>query len=121
MNWVLSTVLCIILIEFVLRVPLPAILADISSVGRKALHTLGAKSVSDHWKEKVMLAYASKLFLSTMKLAVYFAAFALLAILIIFAFDYFGASVGDFIVSWTGISFSFVIATIYIMIRKYFV
>ena len=121
MNWVLSTVLCIILIEFVLRVPLPAILADISSVGRKAMHTLGAKSVSDHWKEKVMLAYASKLFLSTMKLAGYFVAFAIIATLIIFAFDYLGASVGDFIVSWPGILFSFVIATIYIMIRKRFV
>ena len=121
MNWVLTTVLCIVLIEFVVRIPLRAIVSDINTVVRKALHILGANSVSDHWKEKVMLAYASTLFASTMKLAGFLVAVGTVAILLIFVFDYLGATIGDFIVSWTGILFSIVVATIYFAIRKFFV
>ena len=69
MTWILTTVLCVILVEIVFRIPLPAVISEMRIVSRKALHTLGAKSVSDHWKEKVMLSYAGSLFTSTMKLA----------------------------------------------------
>lgn len=121
MNWVLTTVLCVILIEFVVRIPLQAIVSEINTVVRKALHTLGAQSVSDHWKEKVMLAYASSLFTSTMKLAGFLVAVGAVAFLLIFVFDYLGATMSDFIVSWVGIIFSIVVATAYFTIRKFFV
>jgi len=121
MTWVLTTVLCIILIEFVVRLPLPAVISEITTVARKALHILGAKSVSDHWKEKVMLAYAGSLFTSTMKLAGLLMAIIAIALLLIFIFDYSGVWIGDFIVSWTGMLFSLLAATAYYTIRKFFV
>lgn len=121
MTWILTTVLCIILIEYVIKIPLRVLLIDISKVGRKSMHILGAKFISDHWKEKVMLAYARKLFLSTLKLAGYFIVFIAIAVLVIATFDYLGANIGNFLFTWTGIIFSFVIATIYMMARKRFV
>jgi hypothetical protein len=84
------------------------------------LHILGAKSVSDHWKEKVMLPYAGSLFLSTMKLGALLIATAAVALLLVFIFDYSGVRVGDFIVSWTGMLFSAIVATAYYTVRKLF-
>ena len=118
MTWVVTTVLCIILIELVVRIPLPAVISEIRIVTRKALHTLGAKSISDHWKEKAILAYASSLLNSTMKLAGLLMAIGAIAVLLIFVLDYFGFRVGEFIVSWAGILFSIVVATVYYTIRK---
>lgn len=121
MTWVLTTVLCIILVEFVVRLPLPTIISDMLTTTRKALHTLGAKSVSDHWKEKVMLSYAGSLFTSTMKLAGFLVSIGVIIILLILIFDYFGIWIGNFIASGTGIVFSVVVATAYYKIRKVFV
>lgn len=120
MTWILTTVLCIIVIEFAVRIPLPEVISEISIVAHKALHILGAKSVSDHWKEKVMLSYAGSLFLATMKLGALLIAIAAVAILLIFIFDYSGVRIGNFIVSWTGMLFSVVVATAYYTIRKFF-
>ena len=101
--------------------PLATVSSEIRSVVQKALHTLGAKSVSDHWKEKVMLVYACSLFKSTIKLGGFLAAIAAVAVLLIFGFDSLGATIGNFIVSWIGILFSIIVAFVYFTIRKLFV
>jgi hypothetical protein len=121
MAWILTTVLCIILIEFAIRLPFPRVISEISIVTRKAMHILGAKSISDHWKEKVILAYAGCLFTSTIKLAGFLIAVICLAFMLIFVFDYSGAKVGGFIISWGGVLYTIVVATIYFSIRKFFV
>ena len=121
MTWILTTVLCIILVEFAIRLPFPRIISEISIVSRKAIHILGAKSISDHWKEKVMLVYARCLFTSTIKLAGFLIAVIGLASMLIFVSDYFGAKVGGFIISWGGVLFTIVVATIYFSIRKFVV
>lgn len=118
MTWLLTSILCIILVEFVVRIPLPAVVSDINVVVRKALRTLSAPSVSDHWKEKVMLSYASTLFLSTLKLAGLLIAIGAVAALLIFVFDYLGTDVSDFLISWIGILFTVVMASVYFTVRK---
>ncbi len=121
MTWILTAVLCIILVELVIRIPFPKVLSEISVVTRKAFHILGAKSVSDHWKEKVMLAYAISLFTSTMKLAGFLVTLGAVAILLIFIFKSLGVSIGDLLVSWGGILFSIVVAIVYSKIRSFIV
>ncbi len=101
--------------------PLVAVIGEIRTVSGKALHILTAKSVSDHWKEKVMLAYARSLFTSTIKLGVFLVIIGIVAFLLILGFDFLGATVGDFIVSWIGILFSILVAIIYLRIRKFLV
>ena len=121
MTWILTTIFCIVLVEIVIRIPFLKVLLEINTISRKALFALGAKSVSDHWKEKVMLAYAGLLFSSTMKLAGFMIVIGVTAILLIFLFDFFGVTIVDFIVSWVGILFSLVVATVYFKIRNFFV
>jgi len=101
--------------------PLATVSSEIRSVVQKALHTLGAKSVSDHWKEKVMLVYACSLFKSTMKLCGFLVTVGAVVALLMFGFVFFGAPIGDFILSWIGMLFSIVAATTYFTIRKLFV
>lgn len=121
MTWLLTTVLCVILVEIFVRLPLPVIVLQINVIGRKALRTLSAKSVSDHWKEKALLAYAVSLFVSTLKLAGYLVVLGAVAVLLIFIFDNLGAMVGDFITNWPGILFSLVVATLYSIVRHFYV
>lgn len=121
MTWVLTTILCVFLVEIFRRLPLPAVVSRITEIGRKAFRTLGAKSVSDHWKEKVLLAYAVSLFVLTMKLAGYLVAIGAAAVFVIFIFDYLGAAVGEFITNWLGVLFSLVVATLYFILRKFLV
>lgn len=121
MTWLLTLILCVILVEFAVRIPLSSIVSDINVVVRKALHVLGASSISDHWKEKVMLSYAGALFLSTLKLAALLVAIGLVAVLLIFVFDYSGIGVGAFLISWMGILYTVIIASVYFVLRKRFV
>ena len=121
MTWILTAVICIILIEVVVRISIPAVLAQMSTVARKAFHTFGSKSISDHWKEKVMLVYACSLFTNTAKLASFLFLICGMVVLLTIVFDYFGANTGDFIVSWVGITFSLSISVLYFIVRKNFV
>lgn len=121
MNWFLTIFICIFLVELAVRMPFLAVISKISLVTRKVLHTLGTKSVSDHWKEKAIWAYAVSLFKLSINLAIYWIAIIGLAFLIIFTFDYLGARVGDFVTSWEGIFFSSIVATLYFIVRRLFV
>ena len=83
MNWILTTFLCVIVIEIVIRMPLGKLRSEISSVVQKAFYTLGTESVSDHWKERVLLLYACSLFRSTMKLCGFLMVIGAVAVLVI--------------------------------------
>lgn len=108
-----------ILIEIVVRMPLATVGAEINAAVSKSLHTITSKSISDHWKEKVVLVYACRLLTATFKLTGLLLAIAAIALALIYAFDRFaGASVGSFIVTWIGILFSVLVATVYFAVRK---
>jgi uncharacterized membrane-anchored protein len=119
MNWALTTILCIVLIELLARLPLLPALWEIDRVARKAVRTLAAKRISDHWKERVLLVYARSLFVSSMKLAAVMAVAGMVAVIFVLASDSLGAAVGDFVASGTGLLFSLVVAALYFKIRKH--
>lgn len=121
MTWILTIVLSIILVELIIRLPFRSVLSTAETITRKALHTLGAKSVSDHWKEKALLAYAATLFASSMKLFGLILIVGLIVALSTWVSDFFGYELGHFLFSWTGILFSSVVATTYFIMRKFFV
>ena len=121
MNWLFTTIICIFLVELLRLVPLVKIITDMNLLARKALHVLSSKSISDHWKEKAILAYSSSLFLETLKLAVVFLTVGLLVVVLIFVFEYFDTKIGSFIISVSGSLYSIIIASLYLIVRKYFV
>lgn len=61
MIWILSAIGAIAASELFLRLPIMKHLATVGAVSRKSMKVLGAKKVSDHWKEKVLPAYSLRL------------------------------------------------------------
>ena len=61
MIWVLSAISALIASELFLRLPIMRQLAEVGSTAKKSMHLLGAKAISDHWKEKVLPTYALKI------------------------------------------------------------
>ena len=47
--------------ELALRLPLRRVLAALVATPRRIAHVIGAKSISDTWKERVLPAYAGRL------------------------------------------------------------
>ncbi|MEJ2033378.1 MAG: hypothetical protein P8Y63_10150 [Deltaproteobacteria bacterium] len=90
-------------------------------IAGKALHIMGAKSVSDHWKEKVVLAYSRSLFSLTMKLAAFLAIIGATGILFVYTSSLINDTIIHFIISQGGILLSMAVAGIYLSIRKFLV
>ncbi len=120
MNSVLVTVLAIALIELAIRLPFPAILATVRKTGLKTMHVLVTGAISDHWKEKVMLAYAGTMFLSSIKLAVLLLLLGALGTVLTLAFTEFSNDFGEYLLSGRGIVASMIAAVIYLVVRKKF-
>ena len=118
MNWLLTAVLCAVLVEVALRLPFGAAIAGVRTASGKALRVVVAKAVSDHWKEKAMGAYARMTFVSSIKLAAVLVVVLLVAATLVVAFDLAFGGFQDFILGWRGIGFSVVFATVYFVARR---
>ena len=120
MQWLLTTILCVTLIEVVIRLPIQGIAREVSVVGRKAMRTVSSAHISDHWKERALLAYSGRLFLATAKLCGVLFVIAVIVSVLLTLFSALGFSITDFVVSAAGIVFSLVFATAYVAARKAF-
>ena len=118
MEWAVLALGTVLVVESFLRLPLMASVKNLQVLLGKILGTLKSSTISDHWKEKVLPAYAGKLFIISIKL------FALVLIAILpmlfigFLGDRMGLSILHLLSSWVGILISTVIAFIYIFLRK---
>lgn len=118
MSWFLTAVLCAALIELALRLPFPAVISGVSRSGSKAVRVVRAKAVSDHWKEKALAAYAQTTFLSTLKLAGLLIIVIGIATAVVVILDYAFNGFQKFILSWRGIGFSVIFASLYFTVRR---
>ena len=117
MNWALTTLLCIVLVELAFRLPFADAAAGAVRCSGKAVHVVRAGAVSDHWKEKALGAYAQATFLSSLKLAgLLIVLFGVGAVLVL-AFEQGFNGFERFILSWRGIAFSAVFASLYAYAR----
>ena len=118
MNWALSVVLCVFLLELALRLPFAGIVARASQSGSKALRVVRAKAVSDHWKEKALISYAQTTFRCSIQLAVLLAIVLAAAILLAIALEQFHVGFQSFLLGWRGICFSILVASLYVAMRR---
>ena len=118
MNWLITTVLSIFLVEFLLRLPLRDPIADAAKIAAKAQHTLLTSAISDHWKERALLAYAGRLFRNTLTIAIALGAFTTVAVVLIVIAEFAGVLSRGFIFGWPALLYSAVFATIYVSVRK---
>ena len=118
MNWFLAFVLCVPLVELVVRLPFASALRVLSTSGTKALHVVQSKAISDHWKEKVLCSYAQTTFVASAKLAAFLAVVLGVATLLVLGFERVFEGFQSFILGWAGIGASLVFASLYVALRR---
>ncbi len=108
----------ILVVECFFRLPLAANLARLRGVVGKIVHTMRSSKISDHWKERVLPAYAGKLFSSSIVLfAIVCLALSPMIIVGIGA-DMAGLDFMAFLMTMTAIVASTVFAILYVVVRR---
>lgn len=82
MQWALLAIATIAAVELVLRLDVAGTIRRLLTVVRKVLRIMKSDTISDHWKERAMLAYSGQMFsASLMLLAMLLLALAPFAVL----------------------------------------
>ena len=106
-----------IVAELFMRLPIITNVRRSSQIAAKSATLIRAQKISDHWKERVLPAYAGALFMQTLKLtAMTVLAFAPVAIALAIA-PLLNAPLLSLLVSFHGIALSVAAAAIYAFVR----
>ena len=109
--------ICILSVEVFIRLNFLSLLDSILKVAKKVAHVIPQNNISDHWKEKVIPAYALRIMKYSLQILL-----ILTLIMFLFIFtDLFQNSFLTFTLSLTGIIESMVFAFGYIYLRKLFI
>ena len=114
MTHLLRLLVCIVSIEVLIRLNFLSFLDSILKVTRKVTNVISQDNISDHWKERVIPAYALRI----MKYSLQILLILLLILSFFFIADYF---FNDFLVlafSLIGVAESMVFAFGYVYLRK---
>ena len=113
----LLLLVCILSVEVVIRLNFLSYLNLILKVTKRVTYVIPNNNISDHWKEKVIPAYALRI----MKYSLQILLILLLIISLFFISDYFFNDFLAFTFSWIGIIESMVFAFGYVYLRKLFI
>ena len=113
----LLLLVCILSVEVFIRLNFLSHLNSILQVTRKVTYIISKNNISDHWKEKVIPAYALKI----MKYSLQIALILLLIISLFFIIDCFFSDLLVLTFSLIGIIESMVFAFGYAYLRKLFI
>ncbi|WP_448578195.1 sulfotransferase [Thermaurantiacus sp.] len=113
MNWLLSGLLCVLLVEVVRRLPFAGIVSAILDTVGRSIRLVGAPRISDHWKEIAMGAYARTTFAQTFRLGLAIALVIGIALALILGLDWVAPGFAAFMWSWMGIGWTLFFATLW--------
>ena len=116
LNYLYLIVACVISIELLIRLNL---MSYVNSIGRnlsKVFHVIMASNISDHWKEKMVPAYAYIL----LKNSLLILGILFLIILVFSVFVVLSSKILTLILSVAGIAMSIVISFTYLKLRVIF-
>ena len=108
---------CVLSVEVFIRFNFLLILDSILRVIRKVIYVIPQDNISDHWKEKVVPAYALRI----MKYSLQILLILLLILSLFLIADFFFNDFLAFTFSWIGIIESMVFAFGYVYLRKLFI
>ena len=117
MNHLLLSAVCILSVEVFIRLNFLSHLDSILKVTKRVTYVIPNSNISDHWKEKVIPAYALKI----MKYSLQILLILLLIISLFFITDLLYNNLLTFTLSLTGIIESMVFAFGYIYLRRLFI
>jgi len=113
----LLSLVCILSVEVFIKLNFLSHLDSILKVTKKVTHVIPKSNISDHWKEKVIPAYALRI----MKYSLQILLILLLIMSLFFIVDFFFNDFLAFTFSWIGIIESIVFAFGYVYLRKLFI
>ncbi len=110
----LLLLVCILTIEIFIRLNFLSFLDSIFKVSKKVTHVIAQNKISDHWKERIIPAYALRIMKYSIQIL-------MILLLVIFIFIVAGLFVDNFLalaISLNGVIESIVFAFGYTIIRK---
>lgn len=113
----LLLLVCILSVEVFIRLNFLSHLDSILKVTKRVTYVIPNNNISDHWKEKVIPAYALRI----MKYSLQILLILLLILSLFFVADYFFNDFLAFTFSLIGITESIVFAFGYVYLRKLFI
>jgi len=114
MSHIVLLLVCVLSVEGFIRFHFLSILDSILKVTRKVIHIIPEDNISDHWKEKVIPAYALRM----MKYSLQILTILLLILSLFFVADYFFNDFLALTLSLFGVIESMVFAFGYVYFRK---
>lgn len=117
MDWLLTIICSVLIVELVLRLPFAKSLTTLLSCIHKVVPVLKV-AASDHWKEKAMCAYARRTFLASGALAALLALALGAAALLVLIIGHFLQGFESFFLSWYGLGACAAAATLYVLLRN---
>ena len=115
MNYVLNLLICIAAVEIITRSNFTSISLSYYSIIKKVFFITSNRNISDHWKEKVFLAYSAQLIWFSTRIFVVLASICSIFLLI----NYFSEGLLTFSFSLLGLSQMALVAYIYLRLRKF--
>jgi hypothetical protein len=106
--------------ELLSRLPFERTVSSMAQCAHLAGHVISSRRISDHWKERVLPAYAGRMAGHTLMLTLYFAGLAGLVALVLLAADTITPGAAGFVTSGKGLLASFAAATAYYLLRRRF-
>ena len=114
MNHFILLLVCTLSVEIFVRSNLSSILSSVLKASKRVAHVITSVNISDHWKEKVIPAYALRMMKISLQILL-----IILAILSLFLFaDYFFDSFLEYTPSFFGIIESMIFAISYGYLKK---
>ena len=112
-------ILTILAVELIYRFQLMVRVNQLSETLKKVVKVILSKSISDHWKEKVLLIYSKRIALITLNIAAIIAGIGLVFMVLARFFDWIFSlqvSTVDFLMSWLGICIATVSSIAYLLV-----
>lgn len=117
MIWLLVAVAIIAVVEAFLFLPFVERVKRIWSSYSKAVRTISSRQISDHWKEKVLVAYAASIFSESITVLIILGLAISPILAAIFAGTFLGLDVYRALMSVEGILFTCVFSLLYLLVR----
>jgi len=114
----LAGLLSILLVELALRLPFAVPLAAVWGTAAKALRVTTSGRISDHWKEKALLAYAGAMLGASLRLGALLLVLAAAAAAMVLAADAALGTFERFVLSGQGIVLTLVVACAWLPLRR---
>ncbi len=118
MSVLLAILMSCVGVEIFLRLPIARSTAVMAQGGMHAGRIILSSRISEHWKEKVMPAYAARMARQTLMLACLFGVFAAALGLALFAIDAVQPAAAQFLTSLKGLTLGLVASLLYYPVRR---